>query len=149
MARADAVVLFTVHHPQVGADVARRCYWDFGDWSDAWRDSKPTPPDLTLEVGVCTLLLNALAGFVLLSCELTCFVYQLVFSSRLLTPTSHDKAREFALPPQALMAASDDVSVLRWARCAVDISRAAAAMCPGSVAAAYTLALSRLQRHAM
>lgn len=35
---------------EVGADVARRCYWDFGDWSDLWRETKHVPPDVTLPV---------------------------------------------------------------------------------------------------
>ncbi|KAI8469209.1 MAG: cell morphogenesis central region-domain-containing protein [Monoraphidium minutum] len=34
---------------EVGGDAARRCYWDFGDWSDVWRDARPAPPDVGLE----------------------------------------------------------------------------------------------------
>eukprot|EP00775_Hariotina_reticulata_P013221 gene13221-13351_t len=33
---------------EVGADVARRCYWDFGDWSDLWRETKQVPLDVGL-----------------------------------------------------------------------------------------------------
>lgn len=35
---------------EVGVDVARRCFWDFGDWSDLWRDTKHVPLDVTLQV---------------------------------------------------------------------------------------------------
>jgi hypothetical protein len=83
---------------QVGPDAARRCYWDFGDWSEIWRDSRPAPLDAGLE---------------------------------------------------ALMGAADDVGCLRWARCAVELARGAAAMCPASVGAAVEVALWRLQRHSM
>ncbi|WIA40102.1 hypothetical protein OEZ86_013510 [Tetradesmus obliquus] len=34
---------------EVGVDVARRCFWDFGDWSDLWRDTKHVPLDVTLQ----------------------------------------------------------------------------------------------------
>jgi hypothetical protein len=49
---------------------------------------------------------------------------------------------------QTLMAAKDDVGCLRWARCAIELARAAAAMCPESVAVACGLALTKLQQHA-
>jgi hypothetical protein len=45
------------------------------------------------------------------------------------------------------MSASEDVGCLRWARCAVDLARAAAAMCPASVGVACAQALAKLQRH--
>jgi hypothetical protein len=35
---------------EVGSDVARRCYWDFGDWSDLWRETKHVPLDVSLLV---------------------------------------------------------------------------------------------------
>ena len=35
---------------EVGDDVARRCYWDFGDWSDLWRDTKLVPTGVSLQV---------------------------------------------------------------------------------------------------
>lgn len=35
---------------EVGDDVARRCYWDFGDWSDLWRDTKHVPTGVHLQV---------------------------------------------------------------------------------------------------
>eukprot|EP00878_Enallax_costatus_P012410 GHUV01012961.1.p1 GENE.GHUV01012961.1~~GHUV01012961.1.p1 ORF type:complete len:1005 (+),score=325.04 GHUV01012961.1:1774-4788(+) len=34
---------------EVGTDVARRCYWDFGDWSDFWRETKHVPLDVSLQ----------------------------------------------------------------------------------------------------
>jgi hypothetical protein len=37
---------------EVGSDAARRCYWDFGDWSDIWRETKPVPAAVTLEVRI-------------------------------------------------------------------------------------------------
>lgn len=36
--------------------MARRCYWDFGDWSDLWRDAKLVPAEVTLEVRVGLML---------------------------------------------------------------------------------------------
>lgn len=44
---------------EVGDDVARRCYWDFGDWSDLWRETKHVPSGVNLQVStyvgaVCT-----------------------------------------------------------------------------------------------
>lgn len=36
---------------EVGDDVARRCYWDFGDWSDLWRETKHAPTGVNLQVG--------------------------------------------------------------------------------------------------
>lgn len=36
---------------EVGDDVARRCYWDFGDWSDLWRETKHVPIGVNLQVG--------------------------------------------------------------------------------------------------
>jgi hypothetical protein len=35
---------------EVGDDVARRCFWDFGDWSDLWRDTKHVPNGVHLQV---------------------------------------------------------------------------------------------------
>lgn len=35
---------------EVGDDVARRCYWDFGDWSDLWRETKHVPNAVSLQV---------------------------------------------------------------------------------------------------
>lgn len=35
---------------EVGDDVARRCYWDFGDWSDLWRETKHVPSGVSLKV---------------------------------------------------------------------------------------------------
>jgi len=46
------------------------------------------------------------------------------------------------------MSANDDVGCLRWVRCAIELARAAAAMCPGSMGVAYAQALAKLQRHA-
>jgi hypothetical protein len=40
---------------EVGSDVARRCYWDFGDWSDLWRETKRVPLDVTLLVSGLSL----------------------------------------------------------------------------------------------
>jgi hypothetical protein len=37
---------------EVGDDVARRCYWDFGDWSDLWRETKHVPNAVTLQVSL-------------------------------------------------------------------------------------------------
>jgi hypothetical protein len=42
---------------EVGADVSRRCFWDFGDWSDLWRDTKHVPLDVTLQVGSFVVML--------------------------------------------------------------------------------------------
>lgn len=35
---------------EVGDDVARRCYWDFGDWSDLWRETKHVSNSINLQV---------------------------------------------------------------------------------------------------
>lgn len=35
---------------EVGDDVARRCFWDFGDWSDLWRETKHVPNGGHLQV---------------------------------------------------------------------------------------------------
>lgn len=35
---------------EVGGDAARRCFWDFGDWSDLWRETKHVPLDVSLQV---------------------------------------------------------------------------------------------------
>jgi len=35
---------------EVGDDVARRCYWDFGDWSDLWRETRHVPSGVSLKV---------------------------------------------------------------------------------------------------
>jgi hypothetical protein len=43
---------------EVGDDVARRCYWDFGDWSDLWRETKHVPSGVNLQVG-CRVLKEA------------------------------------------------------------------------------------------
>lgn len=45
------------------------------------------------------------------------------------------------------MSASDDVGCLRWARCSIDLARAAVAMCPASMGVAYSQALFKLQRN--
>lgn len=39
---------------EVGDDVARRCYWDFGDWSDLWRETKHVPNGISLQVCSCS-----------------------------------------------------------------------------------------------
>lgn len=54
-----------------------------------------------------------------------------------------------ACDSQSVLAANDDIGCLRWARCAIDIVRAAAPMCPGSVGAAAAQALARMQRRCM
>lgn len=36
---------------EAGTDVARRCFWDFGDWSDLWRETKHVPLGVSLQVG--------------------------------------------------------------------------------------------------
>lgn len=46
----DSVVYLMDVLEEVGPDLVRRCYWDFGDWSDLWREFKTLPMDGSLEV---------------------------------------------------------------------------------------------------
>jgi hypothetical protein len=37
---------------EVGTKVARQCYWDFGDWSDLWREVNHVTGEVNLQVGL-------------------------------------------------------------------------------------------------
>lgn len=50
---------------------------------------------------------------------------------------------------QAVMGASDEVGILRWTRCIVELVRAASHMCPTSMGVAYLEMLHKLSRCAL
>lgn len=123
---------------EVGTDVARRCYWDFGDWSDLWRETKHVPLDVSLQVSL-RLASRLIPGPAMPSQHawamcMICFHF-----------STDGELTTLALL-QTVMSASDDVGKLRWLRCIVELARTACHMCPTSMGVAYLEMLHKLSR---
>jgi len=109
-----------------GADIARRCYWDFGRWSDTWRAWRAPAED------------PAAAGGVDLEARLPDCA----------RAVPRRAAPHASLAPRAqdlMLRAGGPHDAARWARCLAEALRLAALLCPGAVQAAYAAITGRLQ----
>ena len=112
---------------EVGYDSSRRCYWDFGRWSDLWRVWRRVGEDL-LQGDVVDLAVRHR-------------------SSLLLVPDHDDLCLALPCPTvqEVLKNTAAYEDALRWARTLADVVMHADQLCPSSTAAAYAEITSRLQ----
>lgn len=122
---------------EAGPDIARRCFWDFGKWSDLWRVWRPVGSNRPSREALLTLPVRSITFqsmfnhcqmvSLLIVCCLKCMIGDVV-----------------ALQDLMKRALLYDDSV-RWGRCLAEVIKVASTMCPDSPRAAYTEIVTRLQ----